>query len=130
MTAITRVASRHGLNVYTTIVMVAGGISLALVARLAITADAFAHPFWFIGLLALAIATSFFKLNLQLSGGGSTMTLGYVVGFMGLVILGAHPTRVGEPEQVELVITRPLVGGGNGGCERRAEIHGRLHSLA
>jgi PAS domain S-box-containing protein len=91
MTAVPLVASRHGLNAYTTLVMVAGGIVLALVARPAMTDT---DPYWFIGLLALAIATSFFKLNLQLSGGGSTMTLGYVVGFMGLVILGAHPTAI------------------------------------
>ena len=37
---------------------------------------------------------SLFKLNLRLSSGSATMTLGYAVGFTGLVTLGPHATAI------------------------------------
>jgi hypothetical protein len=40
-----------------------------------------------------------------------------------ILILAAHPARVREPEHIELVIAWPLVGGGRGGGQGRAEIH-------
>src|SRR5689334_475771 len=79
---------RSGLNAYTNVVMTVGAVLAVLVVRPALSSN----PYWLVGLLALAIATSLFKLNLQITGGSSTMTLGYAVGFIGLVVVGVHPT--------------------------------------
>jgi PAS domain S-box-containing protein len=82
--------ARFALNAYTSAVIAGGAVLLALVAPQAARVD----PVWFAVLLVLAIAASLFKLSLQLPGGGATMTLGYAVGFMGLLTEGAHATAV------------------------------------
>jgi PAS domain S-box-containing protein len=90
MTAVRQAGPRPGLNAYTNVVMLVGATLVALFARDALAVNAS----WLTALFVLAIATAFFKLNLPIAGGGSTMTLGYVVGFIGLVVLGAHPTAL------------------------------------
>ena len=83
--------SRIVLNAYTNAVIACGAISLAFAAPQAMHVA----PAWFAGLLALGIAASLFKVNLQLSGGGSsTMTMGVAVGFVGLLSVGVGPTAV------------------------------------
>jgi PAS domain S-box-containing protein len=75
------------LNTYTNVVIAGGVALLALAAPHALHVD----PWWFAGLLGLATAAAFFKLSLQLPGGGAPMIL-QPAGFLGLLILGAHPT--------------------------------------
>ena len=78
------------LDGYTSLVIGVGAVLLARNFPSIISAN----PRWFIVLLVLGVAASVFKLNLQLPGGGATMTFGYVVGFMGLLELGPHPTAI------------------------------------
>ncbi|MEZ5317047.1 MAG: EAL domain-containing protein [Vicinamibacterales bacterium] len=78
------------LHLYTNLVMAAGGLVLVGVAPRAMQAD----PVWLGGLVALAILTSLFKLDLRLSQDSATMTLGYAVGFLGLVSVGPHATAI------------------------------------
>ena len=78
------------LSAYTNTVIVAGAILLALAVPQSMSVD----PAWFAGLMALGIAASLFKVDLQLPGGGATMTLGYAVGFVGLLTIGEHPTAL------------------------------------
>ena len=75
---------------YTNVVMMAGALLVALYAPQTLHVD----PASLTGLLALAIVTSFFKLDLRLSNGSATMTLGYAVGFIGLITVGPHATAV------------------------------------
>jgi predicted signal transduction protein with EAL and GGDEF domain len=83
-------ADRPGLHIYTNAVMVAGVFLVALFGPETLRADGVSLA----GLVALAIATSFFKLNLRLSNDSATMTLGYTVGFLGLITLGPHATAI------------------------------------
>jgi len=76
------------LTAYTNAVIAAGAALVTLAVPLSIAAD----PAWFAGLLVLGVAASLFKVDLQLPGGGATMTLGYAVGFVGLLSVGVHPT--------------------------------------
>jgi PAS domain S-box-containing protein len=78
------------LNTYTTIVILAGA-GLAAVAGTQLSG---VSPAPLAGLVALAILTSLFKLNLRLADGSATMTLGYAVGFAGLLMLGPHATAI------------------------------------
>ena len=79
---------RFGLQHYTNAVIVAGAALLALFAPGAIVVDL---P-WCVALLAVAIPASLFKISLQLPGGGSTISLGFAVGFAGLLTVGPHAT--------------------------------------
>ncbi len=89
--AVARMARpRLELSAYTNAVMAGGALLAAIAAPAIVRADAV----WLTTLLALAVATSLFKLNLQLSGGGATMTLGYAVAFAGLLTVGAQPTAL------------------------------------
>jgi PAS domain S-box-containing protein len=82
--------ARTRLNTYTTIVILAGA-GLAAVAGAQLTG---VSPAPLAGLIALAVVASLFKLNLQLADGSATMTLGYAVGFAGLLLLGPHATAI------------------------------------
>lgn len=88
--AVPTASPRRGLHAYTNAVMVAGALLAVLFAPQTLSVN----PAFLTGLLALAIATSFFKLDLRLSNGSATMTLGYAVGFIGLIALGPHATAV------------------------------------
>jgi diguanylate cyclase (GGDEF)-like protein len=83
-------APRPGLHTYTNAVMATGALLVAFYAPRTLDVD----PVSFVGLLALAIVASLFKLNLRLSSGSATMTLGYAVGFIGLVTVGPHATAI------------------------------------
>ncbi len=78
------------VRAYTNAVIGGGAGLLAFFAPQTVAVD----PLVFMGLLAIGIAASLFKINLQLPGGGATMTLGYAVGFMGLLSVGAHATAL------------------------------------
>ena len=78
------------LRAYTNAVMVTGVVLVAGFAAETLSVD----PFSLAGLFALAIVTSFFKLDLRLSSSSATMTLGYAAGFIGLITLGPHPTAI------------------------------------
>jgi diguanylate cyclase (GGDEF)-like protein len=82
--------SRPGLRAYTNAVMVVGALLVVAFGARTLQVDLVV----FAGLVALAVATSFFKLNLRLSAGSATMTLGYAVGFIGLITLGPHATAI------------------------------------
>ncbi len=88
--AVPAASQRPGLRAYTNVVMAAGALLVAVFATRALRVDLVLLA----GLVALAIATSFFKLNLRLSNGSATMTLGYAVGFVGLITLGPHATAI------------------------------------
>jgi PAS domain S-box-containing protein len=79
-----------GLRLYTNIVIALGLTLLVAFADEALGVDPTATA----ALALLAVVTSFFKLNLQLPGGGATMTLGHAVGFVGLLTLGPHATAM------------------------------------
>ena len=81
---------QQALRAYTNAVMVTGVLLVAGFAAETLRTD----PFSLAGLFALAIITSFFKLDLRLSSSSATMTLGYAAGFIGLITLGPHPTAI------------------------------------
>ncbi|MEZ5294326.1 MAG: ATP-binding protein [Vicinamibacterales bacterium] len=83
-------AGRRRLDAYTTTVTVLGGA--LLIGRL--PAAATADPWWFVGLLAAAVATSLYKVSLQLPLGGASLTLGLAPGFAGLLTVGPAATSV------------------------------------
>jgi PAS domain S-box-containing protein len=76
------------LDAYTSLVIALGLVLLVYCVPWIAATD----PLWFGLLLVCAIAASIFKISLQLPGGGATMTLGYVVGFIGILLIGPHPT--------------------------------------
>lgn len=78
------------LKAYTNAVIASGALVIALCIPELRTVD----PLALAGLVLLAVAASFFKLDLHLSDGSATMTLGYVVGFIGLLTLGPHATVI------------------------------------
>ena len=78
------------LNAYTNAVIAGGAGLLAFFAEQTVSVD----PLVFLGLLAVGMAASLFKIDLQLPGGGATITVGYAVGFMGLLSLGPHATAL------------------------------------
>jgi diguanylate cyclase (GGDEF)-like protein len=81
---------RVSLKGYTDAVMATGALLLAV----AVPTIVQTNPAWLLGLVFLAVATSLFKLSLQVSGGGATMTFGHAVGFFGLLAVGPHPTAL------------------------------------
>ena len=55
---------------------------------------AFAQPFLFLALLALATASAALKVTLPLTTSGSTMSVSYAVDFASLLLLGPHETML------------------------------------
>ena len=84
------VDQRPGVRVYTNAVMAAAALLVVVFGARALRVDLALLT----GLMALAVATSAFKLNLRLSAGSATMTLGYAVGFIGLITVGPHATAI------------------------------------
>ncbi|MGE3470876.1 MAG: ATP-binding protein [Vicinamibacterales bacterium] len=83
-------SGRRWLDAYTTAITAMGGV--LLIARLPEAAGA--DPWWFAGLFAAAVATSLYKVSLQLPLGGASLTLGLAPGFAGLLTVGPAATSV------------------------------------
>ena len=56
--------------------------------------EAFASPWLFLLLLAVASITSVFKVNLPIARSGSTMSVSYAIGFASLLLLGPNETML------------------------------------
>src|SRR5262249_21674614 len=66
----------------------------AIVAVTCLPQAKFQEPWLFLALLLMSSATAALKVNLPLTTGGSTLSVGYAVDFASLLLLGPHETML------------------------------------